>query len=130
MRCRPVIYKAVGHKQSHCQWSVSLDPYLGTILHKPRGNLSSSEGGGRKTFTSASHPEGHRRARKRKRARNEESKTHHFTNTTTTAGDQHDLTVDTEEILNVEGGHGYGFETSLRGARASVGLASRVLTEG
>lgn len=38
--------------------------------------------------------------------RNEKSKAHHFTNTATTAGDQHDFTVDTEEILNVEGGHG------------------------
>ena len=36
--------------------------------------------------------------------------THHFTNTTTSASYQHDFTVDTEEILNVEGGHGYGFK--------------------
>lgn len=70
---------------------------------------------------SVSHPEAYPREAKWERIRNDEPKTHHFTNTTTATGDQHNFTVDTEEILNVEGGHGYEFEGRSERARASLG---------
>ena len=38
----------------------------------------------------------------------EDGHAHHFTDATASASDQHDFTVDTEEILNVKGGHGCG----------------------
>ena len=46
--------------------------------------------------------------RKPQRVNKDGPNTHHFANTTTSASDQHDFTVDTEEILNVKGGHNDG----------------------
>lgn len=74
----------------------------------------------REPSPSVPSPEEYPKEAKRKRICNNQSKTHHFTNTTTTTGNQHDFTVDTEEILDIEGGHGYGFE---KRARESAGLA-------
>ena len=47
------------------------------------------------------------------RPEDEQGWTHHFADATASASDQHDFTVDTEEILNVEGGHGCGFKEDL-----------------
>jgi len=67
--------------------------YLGAILHEPGCDLENRS----------------RLVRDHTRE-SEDGQTHHFTDATAPASDQHDFTVDTEEILKVEGGHGYGFQ--------------------
>jgi hypothetical protein len=94
--------------------------HLGTILHEPGGNLSKF--GGRELFTSV-----HTQTR-RMGANPKMNPTHHFTDATASASDQHDFTVDTEEILNVEGGHGWGFEKRFGRARASIFRYGMALT--